>query len=850
MTPNEDKNARDAGASELRSDQGQDAEEIQEQDRKAHQTASRARKKLSEYEVSAGHKDSFGFSRDVRADPLGIDNLYTRRSFEQLTRYPRFSWLQIVIAMMIIIVTSMLIYALLKSRVKPVSASRSIFDDPERPIGQPLSPSEFPIADASGAKPEQTEEPEPVLLPTQPRSIEVARSFYMQGDYRRAFATYEQLLPALPASDQFLRDYLKLEMALCAREAADMTLASQILSSISHSRSPAVRIMANYHLSLIEMQRKRFLRARTRAYDAMALMKAVDFDDDWALSFESDCHFLVAECLSRRILFLSQTDTNLPDDLWRRADASHRPFDHFGGVELRRFLCSGSEDIEKALLEPIIRRLEYPQDPPRWSVVSYGAPLEELIAKFAALADLDIHWGVHGASEPGTTEEAARQRAVTLYLPDVTSRQVVLITAGCAGLLASIDENPDRLKVTVYDPDKYASLDEYLSLMSEQAISLWQKFVLMFYEDERLANAHFVMGLLQSRLGRPTQAIAEYKLVANRFSQVSLAPYALLHSSALKSNLRDYHGAQRDLRQLVEQYPDTEVYEQAYGYLADATMRAGLHAEAARLYQRVHNLGFSVESKASTAFQAARCFYETKAYDEAAQWFTRYIDFVEGEDNAKLYSAYYLLGQTYLALGNYQQASHAFQRVLVEESPREQYVEAVAALVKSHIEHEHFVDALNTLENLRSVTLSEEKSVEMLLLKSRIFRLLGLVDAAIVSLQDRVGYVSDQQLDAKISFELALCQIANGDLEQARSGLSEVLGVVEPGPLAQKTAQMLSDVCLQLDQEAQAISVCLELLDSDPVLEVRQQALQTLSVAYRRRKEYDKAALALSGQWK
>jgi hypothetical protein len=87
-------------------------------------------------------------------------------------------------------------------------------------------------------------------------------------------------------------------------------------------------------------------------------------------------------------------------------------------------------------------------------------------------------------------------------------------------------------------------------------------------------------------------------------------------------------------------------------------------------------------------------------------------------------------------------------------------------------------------------------------------------------------------------------------LDHARSGLSEILSMVEPGPLAQKTAQTLSDVCIQLDQEAQAVSVCLKLLDSDISPETRQNTLKTLAVAYRRRKEYDKAALALSGQWK
>jgi tetratricopeptide (TPR) repeat protein len=171
-------------------------------------------------------------------------------------------------------------------------------------------------------------------------------------------------------------------------------------------------------------------------------------------------------------------------------------------------------------------------------------------------------------------------------------------------------------------------------------------------------------------------------------------------------------------------------------------------------------------------------------------------------------------------------------------------------MVKGHIEQEHFVEALDVLENVSSVALSEEQSIEMLLLKSRIFRMLGLVDTAIVSLRNRAEYVSDSKLSAKISFEVAQCHIAKGDLELARSSLSEILSAAEPGSLAQSAAVELADVCLKLGRSDQSISVCLPLLDSDVSSQIKQQALRTLAAAYSQRKEYDKAALALSGQWK
>jgi len=861
MAAEEQKDVRDEGStSEVRSDGEIFADEAHEETPVAdmEQSDLGIQEELSEYELFAGDEDFYNILAES-SDKTPVDRetpvpqpVGERQWLQRLNQYKyrRFSNLQKILAVSIIAVVSMLLYVLLKSPSGLVAGSASI------PTGESAQSSgRDSVSKASSGSSQQVmqaqnQEPGPVLSPSQPLSLKFARDFYLQKDYEKAFAAYNELREALPAGEELLRDFLQLKMALCAEQVADFEQASRLLTIVSQSRSPAVRIVANYNLSLLEIQRKRYLRARTRAYNTIALIKAVDFDDDWALSFECDCSFLVAECLSRQILLLSSTDTDLPADLWGKPTVSSDPFDSLNEAELRTLLNSGSDHLGRGLLDPEIRKLEEQGGLPRFSVTSYGAPVEELLAKFAAGAELDLHWALKGVSGKNSPEGSIRQRPVSLYLPGATSQQIVLTAAGCAGLLACTEEESGRQKVTIYDPSEYSSLRQHISFLSQQAISLWQTFVLTFYSDKRLGNAHFVMGLLQSQIELPIEAIAEYKLVANRFSQMSLAPFALLHSSKLKAGLRDYPGAREDLKQLVEQYPDVEIYGHAYLRLADATMEAGLSTEAARLYQRVYNFGLSAESKAASAIGAAGCLYETKDYEEAAKWLTRYLDLAGSEKNENLYSAYFLLGQSNLALGKYQQACDAFQYALEEQSSREQYVEAIALLVKSYIEQKHFVEAIDMLESVRSVALSKEQSVEMLLLKCRIFRMLGLLDTAIVSLRDRAEYISDPQLNAKISFELALCHIANGNLEIARSGLSEILGAVEAGPLAQQIAMELADVCLKLGRGSQTVSVCLQLLETDVSERKKQEILRMLAEAYNQQKNYDKAILALSGQWK
>jgi len=743
----------------------------------------------------------------------------------------------------------MLLYIFFGLKTGSASDPRSISARQISPFEQEDLYGKPEITDNKTTGKKQTAKQGDEFLQKQPISLKVARDFFRQKDYQKAYLVYERLYEALPISEVMLRDFIQLQMARSLEINKDYEQASRLYVMISESSSPVVRIIANYRLSLLEIQRKRYLYARTRAYKALALVKAVDFDDDWSLAFECDCYFLAAESLTRYVLSLNNADSDIPGDLWTKPNISMEPFGDMSEKQLRRALKSGSEHLNTGLLDPKIVRLEDRDFLPRWSVTSYGAPIEELLAKFASVAAIDVNWSFERSAELNSEPELLRLGPTTVHLPSLTTEQVVLIAAGCTGLLARAEEDSGRYKVTVYNPADYSSLNEHVSFIGQQAISLWRKYIIMFNSEKRLGNAHFAMGLLQARTDMAAEAIAEYKLVANRFSQMSLAPYAFLHSSRIKTELRDYRGAREDLKQLIEQYPDTEIHGRAYLRLADVTKLAGLYGEAAQLYCRVYNFGLSDDSKAASTFGAAVCFFQIEAFRDAVTWLERYLDIAKDDRSNYLYSAYFLLGKANLALGNFEKASDAFQSALTEQTSREQYVEAVKALVHGQIEQENFLEALDALENAHSVALSEEQSIDMLLLKSTIYRMLGLVDYAIDSLRNRAEYVTDPKLRIKITYELAQCYFANGDLELARSSYSDVLRAVEPGPMAENAALELAEVCLELGQSSQSISVCLQLLDTELTEQTKQRALKTLAAAYNHQKDYDKAALALSNQW-
>jgi len=313
--------------------------------------------------------------------------------------------------------------------------------------------------------------------------------------------------------------------------------------------------------------------------------------------------------------------------------------------------------------------------------------------------------------------------------------------------------------------------------------------------------------------------------------------------------LRDYAGAQQDLKQLVELYPDTELADRASLYLADATMKAGMYAEATSLYRKVYNLGLSRESQTASALGAGRCFYETQDYQDAAKWLNRYVTLARDQGRREFHVACLLLGKTYLALENPKQAHAALQLAMKGDLSRQQYVDTIATLVKTYIQQGLFLEALNTLEGTHAWQLSQQETIELLLLRAQVLRSIGLIDKAVAILGEKVQFLPSPELKGKVVLELTACYRDLGQFEQARSALSEVFALVEPGPLAEEIGCELARICLRVGQPSQAVTVCSQLLEHASGRTAGSKIQTLLAQAYREQKQYDRAVAAmLSGQ--
>ncbi len=724
-------------------------------------------------------------------------------------------------------------------------------------VNQHTQPAEEqPVAQTETAANPQTPESS---QQTEPLSLRLADDYFAAKDYVRTYNACNKLRQNLSGKEfELVRDFLYFRMAICMAQKSNPDKANEMFRAVSESQSITLKTLANYNLCLLEMNSGQYLKARTRAYKTIGLTGAIASDYKWAFTLERNCQFLAAEAIARQVLSLSDADKELPRQLWYREEEKD-PLTGLNEVELQKVLNAGIERFNTGLLAPQIKSVESIADSPalaRWSVVCNGPGIEELMARFASNAGIDVKWTRHTDNNSTTEQQPPNwNRSVCLYLPAATAQQIISVATGAVGLLAQIN---DTNGIIITDPTEYYALSEHTHMLNEYSIWLWRKLLLMYSDDRRVANAHFVLGVLQEQKGQASEAISEYKLVANRYAKTSLAPAALLHSSRLKTSLRDYLGASRDLKQLIEQYPENELVGQAYLNLAETTMKAGMYEQACAQYRKAYALALSTEFKAIAALGAGKCFYQQKEYEPALKWLTVYLETVDAQqltakksakpelyNNPELYTAYLLLGKTHLALGNLQQACEILDLTVKKANASDDYAEAIVTLTETQIKQHDFVTALKTIENVRPWSFSQEQTTRFLLLKSEILRESGLVEQASALLADRIQYLTDAKLKAYVTLEMARCEIASNHLDLARSYLTDAISSIDTGPDAQAASLELAEVCLKLTDYRQTISICKQLLDSSPSKQIKQQASKILAAAYSSQKDYNKAAMAL-----
>jgi len=666
-------------------------------------------------------------------------------------------------------------------------------------------------------------------------SWQLAEQLYLARNYNQAYYVFDALNAKLTTNipaDEFLRDFFQLKMALCLQKTQDQEDLSGLFTTALQSRSPVVRALTNYHLIFIEAGNKQYLNARTRAYRTIALLKAVE--DKLSPTFETDCYFTLAEILTRQILLLNDAPDTLPGQLWSDTLAIES-VPQMNQNQLRSFLQTGIYQLSEGAVTPKIQKREHLGAGLQWSVVCIEAPLEEVLSRFASAAKLNVTWQ--------SSDDDVRARPATLYLPTASEQLIAEVAAGSTGLIARFDGD----NIVIHNPDVYDDLAEHKARLTREAVAVWRRFLLRYRGDHRTPNAHYALALLHDYAGQAPTALGEYKLVSSGYSHNPLAPFALLNASKLKTNMHDYAGARGDLNEILIQYPDCKLVDQASLYLAEATMAGGLYDDAIKMFRKVYNLDLNRQSQLNAAYGLGKCFYEAQQYAEAAKWLTHAIKLTDNAADHRLRPAYFTLGKAYAALKDYKKASGTLRNALENSAHKKEYIEITLELVQTEIKQQNFVVALNILENIPLSQLSQEYACQVLVAKARILHAIDLNDTAITLLRRKMEFIADSQIRAKLSFELAKCCAAIGDFRIARRRLTDALIDLPAGPLSQQANLLLAEVSMKLNKNKQAEDVCLQLLSGGTDDEIKQKASNLLGQIYTQLKRHDKAALAYAG---
>lgn len=667
-------------------------------------------------------------------------------------------------------------------------------------------------------------------------SLKTADGFYADKQYLKACYAYQQIEANLAAShldDEYLSDYLKLRMAVCLHRGDVTESKDQYFSVAMQSRSAMVRGLACYYLATIQYQNHEYLLARKYAYQAAALLKA--FDEVLPARLEGDLYFLAAESLSRHVLGLHSLSTELPGHLWADTFGDVWPME-MDQAALCGVLVSSGRKISEGAGGPRIELDTNRAIGSQWSLTCLQSPLEEVLVKIAAKSGTGLTWK--------TIDTAMRGRPVTAYMQYVPQQYVAEVVAGATGLMWKYDGQ----NAMVLDTEKYDDFDTHRRDLIGEAISIWQRFLLRYRGDHRTPNAHYALGQMYNVDRQYAAGLGEFKLIQSHFAHNPLAPYAYLEASKVKAAMKDFGGARIDLNEMLLQYPDCKMADQATLYLAQATMESGQAGLASDLFKKAFQMDLSVEGKLDAAFGLGRCAYEQKDWAAAKEWLGRTLQMITDENDSRVMLACSMLGRACIEMKEYKQASQSLRIALGSKLPDRDYIQIFLELAEAEMCQSNYLEALQILESVPQARLNQVDSCEILIKRSKVLRSIDATDAAISLLRRKIEFIADSQLRAWLTLELSECYFMQGDYTVARRELNDVMADIQDPLRAQQAGILLARIAEKMDQPRQAENICRTMLSNPEIDDARRkEAFAILGRIYTAQKEFDKAALAFAG---
>lgn len=669
-------------------------------------------------------------------------------------------------------------------------------------------------------------------------SFQMAQQLYNQQKYRESLSLFiklDEMLDQRSQAERVLKDYIALHMGLCLEKLGETELLNRTFAKVLKSESPAIQMLANYHLIFIENRNGNYLEARKRAYRTLSKLELLELY--FSSSMESNCYFMIGESVTNYILKLFSEDVPMPGRMW----SDSIPIETIPAMsqkQLCAFLLLGLDDLNNAVLGPDIEKKVIDDDTYYLKANVNNAPLYEPLNIIANMSACNIDW-VNCITEN-------RTQSTTLYLPETSEAQLTEMLCGSCGLFSRFTGN----NIMIFNPENYSNLKIHQHQLIKQAISLWRKYIIKYRGEHRSPNAHYALAKLYELDDSPRSAIAEYKLVYSKYSHHDLAPYALFNSSVLNAKIGDYLTARQDLNELITMYPDCRIIDVATLKLAQATYDVEKYEDSAKLFKKVFSFDTNRITRSQAAIGCGQSNFMLGEYETAKVMLNKGIELYVQGDETEIYYAYYILGKTYMESAEYAYAGAAFGKALEKNNlPAEIFAQVSVSKAIAENKQQNEVQALKTLEKIKLEKLSQEMTCNVLITKSQTYRQIGLYDIAASMLRHKSEYIASRHQRGRLLSELAKTHIAEKKYEVAYHELIESVGLLDVGNYLADTMLELARVSNNLEKYNEAIDSCHKILENSQNENIRRETLKTLGLAYRKIGDFQKAALVLSGNY-
>ncbi|RPI61394.1 MAG: hypothetical protein EHM48_05710, partial [Planctomycetaceae bacterium] len=577
-----------------------------------------------------------------------------------------------------------------------------------------------------------------------------------------------------------------------------------------------------YQLARIELASNQPMQARWHVYRTAAAAAFLGGD-----TARREADFLGARALTRKVLAIYGLELQM--------DLSHsEPLDILANLDesaVSQMLDEAANRLSPVALGPQIHKL--PGESQRFDLLCRNANVEEVLVALAGQLSVNVRWM--------SADTSIRRRAVTMAFTNESPQRLAEVACGAAGLVARFADG----EILVYDPEAIAALKDQQELLANEASSSWRRLSLIYSEDRRMADGQLALGAITEAAGDTLGAINVYQMVARRYQRSDAAPLALLRCAKLRITLRDFTAAREDLRDMLANYTDSPHINDAHLMMARATQQAGMHDEALKAYTRIHLREITASVRAQVSRGAGECCFQKGDYKDAVTWLTKYVNLSEGVDNAERSDAMIMLGKAQAATGKLTDAANTLYLALGAKPADARRCEAILELADVLIQQKKFAAALGALGELEGAELADAQRSRQIVLTGKTYRLMGSPEKAITYLNRNSAVLDEQAAQAAAKLELARCQIQLDQPNDAYKTLTDILPHLSGDEAALATCE-LAEVCLKLGKPQQAVSLCNELKKTvqEPLLT---RVRKTLSQAYIDQKDYENAALALSG---